>query len=213
MVLLPSTLVGNGVGLNARLTRYLQVVTCLGFYINLPIGGVSIGFLLLIHIPETLKVSTATTTSKPTLASVIASFDLLGFALFALLAIMLLLALEWGGTKFAWNSASIISLFCGAGVLLVVFLLWERYEGANAMVPFSILQVRIVGCSFVVITFFGGAMMIYSYYLPIYFQAVKSKTPSMSGVDILPGIVTQIFATLVSGVLRQLPSSFHRNIN
>jgi hypothetical protein len=165
-------------------------------------GGVAIGFLLLIHIPETLKASTATTTSKPTLASIITKFDLVGFAIFAPFAVMLLLALEWGGTKFEWSNATIIGLFCGAGLLMTVFLVWERRAGADAMVPFSILQVRIVWCSFLVITFFGGAMMIYSYYLPIYFQAVKGETPAMSGVDILPGIVTQIFATVVSGVLR-----------
>jgi len=208
---LPNTPVGDGVGPKPRSTLYLQAVMCLGFYINLPIGGVAIGFLLLIHIPETLKASTATTPSKSTLASVITQFDLVGFAIFAPFAVMLLLALEWGGTKFAWNSATIIGLFCGAGVLLIVFLVWERRAGADAMVPFSILRVRIVWCSFVVITFFGGAMMVYSYYLPIYFQAVRGKSPSVSGVDILPGIVTQMFATVVSGVLRQLPSTLHWN--
>lgn len=185
----------------------------LGFYINLPIGGIGVGFLLLIHIPETLKASTVTTTTKPTLASVITKFDLVGFAIFAPLAVMLLLAIEWGGTAFAWNSATVVSLFCGAGVLLIVFIFWERRAGADAMVPFSILRVRIVWCSFAVITCFGGAMMVYSYYLPIFFQAVKGNTPSVSGVNTLPGIVTQLFATVVSGVLRQLPSTFHREIN
>jgi len=185
----------------------------LGFYINLPIGGVAVGFLLLINIPETLKASTAKTTSKQTLASVITKFDLVGFTIFAPLAVMLLLAIEWGGTKLAWNSGTIIGLFCGSGVLLIVFLAWERRAGADAMIPFSILRVRIVWCSFAVITLFGGAMMVYSYYLPIYFQAVKGNTPSVSGVNTLPGIVTQLFATVMSGVLRQLPSAHHRNTN
>lgn len=173
-----------------------------GFYINLPIGCVAIGFLLLIRIPETLKSSTAKTSSRATVASIITKFDLVGFGIFAPLAVMLLLALEWGGTKLPWNSATILCLFCGAGILLIVFLVWENRAGTDAMIPFSILRVRIVWCSFAVITLFGGAMMIYSYYLPIYFQAVKGKTPSISGVDILPGIVTQLFATVLSGVLR-----------
>ncbi|TVY82122.1 Efflux pump mlcE [Lachnellula suecica] len=187
--------------LGGALTQYASWRWC--FYINLPIGGVAIGVLLLIDIPETLKLkaSTTMTTSKPTLASSITRFDLVGFAIFAPFAIMLLLALEWGGTKYAWNSATIIGLFCGAGALLIIFLVWERRAGSDAMFPFSILRVRIVWCSFGVITCFGGAMMIYSYYLPIYFQAVKGKSPFESGVDILPGIVAQLFATVVSGIL------------
>ncbi|KAL9065886.1 MAG: hypothetical protein Q9161_007939 [Pseudevernia consocians] len=41
--------------------------------------------------------------------------DLVGFSIFAPALIMLLLALQWGGTTFAWNSSQIIGLFCGAG--------------------------------------------------------------------------------------------------
>lgn len=124
--------------------------------------------------------------SKFTLAAIIRKFDLVGFTIFAPFAVILLLALEWGGTEFAWSSVTIIGLFCGAGVLSIVFVVWERRADADAMVPFSILRVRVVWCSFFVITLFGGAMMVYFYYLPVYFQAVKGETPSVSSINILP---------------------------
>ena len=131
--------------------------------------------------------------------------DVLGFALFAPCAIQFLLALEWGGTRYAWESATIIGLFCGAAGTFCVFLVWEYRRGDSAMIPFSMVRRRIVWCSCSVTFFFMGSMMITSYYMPIYFQAVRNATPTMSGVYILPGILSQILFAIVAGVLGMRP--------
>jgi hypothetical protein len=39
-----------------------------------------------------------------------------------------------------------------------------------------------------------------NYYLPIYFQAVRGATPTMSGVDLLPSILSQMIFAIVSGI-------------
>lgn len=44
-------------------------------------------------------------------------------------------------------------------------------------------------------------MLITNYYLPIYFQAVRHATPTMSGVYLLPAILSQIIFATVSGIL------------
>jgi nitrate/nitrite transporter NarK len=129
--------------------------------------------------------------------------DLLGFLLFVPWAIMLLLALQWGGTEHAWNSATIIGLFCGAGAMLVVFAAWEYHAGDNAMIPYSMVKIRVVWCSCLVITFFFGMQLTTSYYLPIYFQAVKGVSPSLSGVYVLPSILVMMLGAIIGGILRK----------
>jgi hypothetical protein len=78
------------------------------------------------------------------LSTIVESLDLLGFSMFAPAAIMFFLALQYGGNQYTWNSATVICLFCGAGITFIVFLYWEYYKGNAAMIPFSILQKRIV---------------------------------------------------------------------
>ena len=127
--------------------------------------------------------------------------DLIGFAIFAPSAIQLLLALQYGGVTFPWNSAKIIGLFCGAGGTFIVFLAWDYYKGDAAMIPFSMARKTTVWASCLTYGFFMGQIFCVSYYLPIYFQGVKGATPTLSGVYILPSVLTHVIFALTSGVL------------
>jgi len=102
------------------------------FYVNLPIGGLSAAFILLIRIPDRVN----RTASRPPLGKVLAQLDLFGFVLFAPFAVMLLLALQWGGINYTWNSPTIIGLFCGSAGMFVVFGAWEIiFAKREAMIP------------------------------------------------------------------------------
>lgn len=175
-----------------------------GFYINLPIGAVSAILLMLIQIPEHLVQTGTHESKKATLLSTLHKLDLLGFVLFAPAAIQFLLALEWGGVRYAWGSAMVIGLFCGAAGTFAVFLAWEYYKGDDAMIPFSMLKQRVVWSSCLTVGFFFGSMLVLTYYLPIYFQAVKGVSPSKSGVYVLPGILSQLMMAVTSGILGEL---------
>jgi hypothetical protein len=174
-----------------------------GFYINLPIGAVSSILLLVIKIPERNE---KTRNKEATILSTLSKLDLVGFCLFAPFSVQFLLALEWGGTKYLWKSATIIGLFCGAGVTFLVFAAWEYHHGDEAMIPYSMLRKRVVWCSCLVIGFFFGGLLIHSYYLPIYFQAVKGVSPALSGVYVLPAILSQMMMAVISGVLGEFSS-------
>jgi len=180
----------------------------LGFYINLPVGAVTCVFLLSIKIPDrTIK----NNTNKPTVLATLSKLDLTGFCIFAPFAVMFLMALQWGGTEYPWNSATIIGLFCGAGGTLVVFAAWEYRAGDGAMIPFSMIRNRVVWSSCLVIGFFFGSLLVFTYYLPIYFQAVKGVSPALSGVYILPGILSQMLMAIVSGVLGKFSFFIYRH--
>ncbi|KAH8684457.1 major facilitator superfamily domain-containing protein [Tricladium varicosporioides] len=181
--------------IGGALTQYTTWRWC--FWINLPPGGVVIAILMLIHIPD----RTQAKKKKMTLLETLHSLDLPGFALFAPTSIMLLLALQWGGSTYAWNSATIIGLFCGSGGMLVPLLWWEYRQGDNAMIPWSMIKQRIVYSSCLMMFFFFASQMINAYYLAIYFQSVRGDSPTMSGVSILPGILSQMMFAPLSGVL------------
>lgn len=127
--------------------------------------------------------------------------DLIGFALFAPAAIMLLLALQYGGNEYAWNSSQVIGLFVGAGATFIVFVLWENYKGDRAMIPPNIIKRRVVWSSCLMFGFLMSLLYIVTYYLPIYFQAAKGISPMMSGVYLLPTIIAQLIAAGLSGFL------------
>ncbi|KAJ6144420.1 hypothetical protein N7470_008315 [Penicillium chermesinum] len=142
---------------------------------------------------------------KPSISMVIDTvlhkLDLIGFALFAPAAIQLLLALEYGQSSYPWGSATVIGLFCGAAGTFGVFLLWEWRQGDLAMIPLRMVAKRTVWSSCLVMMCLFAVMLGSSYYLPVYFQAVKNDSPLISGVSLLPSILSQLSLAVISGNL------------
>ncbi|KAK2059573.1 major facilitator superfamily transporter [Colletotrichum caudatum] len=174
-------------------TQYVNWRWC--FYINLPIGGVVAVLLLLIHIPSKI-------TNPLPLLQVPRHLDLPGFVLFAPAAVMFLLALQFGGNDYPWDSSVVIGLFVGAGVAAALFVYWEHRLGDDeAMIPLDLFKSRIIwtSCAFGAASF--SVTITSSYYLPLYFQSVKGATPFEGGRDFLPTILSQLVFAVVSGAL------------
>lgn len=117
---------------------------------------------------------------------------------------MLIFAIEWGGTMYAWNSPTIIGLFVGCGTTFLVFVAWEHHVGAGAMIPLSIIRRRVIWNSCLYMLFFIGSALTAIFYLPLYFQTVRHASPTMSGVDLLPSIITTSLFSIVAGGLSML---------
>ncbi|KAH8799833.1 major facilitator superfamily-domain-containing protein [Xylogone sp. PMI_703] len=181
--------------IGGALTQYTTWRWC--FYINLPPGGLVALAIALAPIPDRRTKSQI----KHGLHEILKSFDLPGFALFAGAAIMFLLAIEWGGNTYSWNSSTVIGLFCGSGVTLIVFIFWEAKRGDAAMIPLSIVKQRIVWSSCVNYFFFNANLLVTPFYMAIYFQAVRGVSPTLSGVYLLPAVISQVILAMVSGVL------------
>lgn len=166
-----------------------------GFYLNLPLGAVVALPILLLHIPNEVVKQPALTI----LRRLYHYLDLVGFALFAPAVIMLLLDLQLSGEKWAWNSSQAIGLFCGSGVTFIIWLIWNIHAGENALLPPHIIRRRVVWVSGLNYTFMVSTLFAASYFLPIYFQAVKGVSALVSGVRLLPTILPQMVAAIVSG--------------
>lgn len=59
----------------------------------------------------------------------ILQLDLLGAALVIPAIVCLLLALQWGGATYPWNSSRVIGLFVGAVILGILFVIVQLKEG------------------------------------------------------------------------------------
>lgn len=114
------------------------------FYINLPIGGVTILCLLLFFkTPVRAKSSHGAPARE-----IFASFDPIGLILMFSGILCFFLAVQWGGVSKPWNSADEIGLLVGCVLLLALFTVNEWYQGDRALLVFRVLRNRSIGaCS------------------------------------------------------------------
>lgn len=178
-----SSVLGPQIGTWISETAWLGWRWC--FYINLPFGIIS--FLVLMF---SLKESRSETKPK---------VDYLGTLLLILSTVSLLLALEWGGKDYPWNSSEIIGLFLFSGICIASFLFVES-RAKEPVLPLGIFKNKIVsGTSFVV--FCQGAIMFSAItYLPILSVAVMGNANSNSVLTPLmfPIMIGAILGGIVS---------------
>lgn len=119
---------------------------------------------------------------------------------------MLLLALTWGGGTYSWNSSIIIGLFTGSGVTFIIFVLWQRHMKDDALVPPRLFTVHrnvwlLCLSSFLV----NGPFQLIIYWLPIWFQAILRVSPTQSGINYFPTVVSDVLASFIgSGIVMKL---------
>ncbi|KAL3459735.1 MFS general substrate transporter [Aspergillus heterothallicus] len=163
------------------------------FYINLPIGGVVIVILgVFLQVPPL-------TQSESDRKPLIQHMDPLGAVTFLPAIVCLLLALQWGGTTYPWSDARIIVLFVLAGLLLVIFIGIQLKLQENAMVPPRVIRMPPIAYSSVFMIVFSGAYFTIVYYLPIWFQAIKSASAVDSGIMCLPMMLSMVLFSFITG--------------
>lgn len=109
-----------------------------------------------------------------TWAQRISQLDLIGHILFVLSLTCLLIALNWAGYKYAWNSPIVISLFCTIGVLLGLFAMEQCCKGDAAALPRRTLLNRPVLAEVTYTFCCNSASMVIEYHLPAYYQKCMS---------------------------------------
>ncbi|TVY83009.1 Efflux pump aflT [Lachnellula suecica] len=164
------------------------------FYINLPIGGVVVATLLLI-------LQTPPSKNTDTLKQQLMKLDPLGTMVFLPAIVCLLLALQWGGTTYAWFNARIIVLFILAAILLGIFVLIQFKSGDNATVPIRIINQRSILAAAYFSLLSPGAMMVIVYFLPLWFQAIKGVSAVSSGIDTLPLVLSLVVGSILAGFI------------
>ncbi|KAJ0416240.1 MFS general substrate transporter [Aspergillus carlsbadensis] len=170
------------------------------FLINLPTGAITIITLVLFFHPPKTQPNTSASAPRSLLQK-LNSLDLPGCAIFVPSILMAFLALQWGGSEYAWSSATVIGLFIGFGLSIALFIAWEIHRGDTAMIPFRLLKARSITLSICFAFLVMGGYIVPVYYLPEWFQIVRGASPMRSGVMLLPSVLTQVLGAMVSGVL------------
>jgi len=130
------------------------------FYINLPLGAFTLIFIILFYKP-TLRAQKVETSWKGKLEQI----DLFGTLIFLPAVVCLLLALQWGGSTYAWGSARIIVLLVLTVVLGAIFVAIQFWKKDNATVPPRIIKQRNMLSGVWFVFFLGAAFFIFIYYL------------------------------------------------
>ena len=129
----------------------------------------------------------------------IVQFDPYGTVVFIPGIICLLLALQWGGSKYEWGNWRIILLLVFFGVLISLFIVVQCWKKDNATVPPRILKQRSMACVSWFAIMLGGSFFVFVYYLPIWFQAIKGVSATKSGIMNLPMILGLVVMSIASG--------------
>jgi membrane protein YdbS with pleckstrin-like domain len=90
---------------------------------------------------------------EATLKEKILQMDFLGTAIVLAASICYLLAMGWGGITKPWNSGSVIAALVVFGILAILFVLNEWWQGERAQLGFSKLSQRTLAgvCVFTVL--------------------------------------------------------------
>ncbi len=139
-------------------------------------------------------------TPKTPLLAGLKTIDWLGSILIVGGTVMFLLGLEYGGVSYPWGSATVICLLVFGVVTIGLFFLNEWKLAAYPVMPLRLFSRRSNVAALLVCFCHGTVFISGAYFLPLYFQAVFSATPILSGVYLFPFIITLSFASMTVGI-------------
>lgn len=169
-----------------------------GFYINLPIAAV-FAPAYLFTLPSINPLPDTSFTKKLRLQ------DWVGIVVFLAGCTCFSMAINFGGTVFAWNSGSEIALLVMTGVLLIAFIIVTIYHPGvpadHKLLPVGFMRSADLITLPVQGAIVAGVMFTAIYYTPLLFQFTKGDGPLEGGVRILPLICSLVFFALVNAFL------------
>ena len=159
------------------------------FYINLPFGAITALFIILFF-----KTPGNRGKTQATFKQQLQQLDLEGTMLFLPAIICLLLALQWGGSKYPWNEARIIVLFVLFGLLISGFVAVQIWKQEKATVPPRIAKNRSVWAS----AWFGASLGA-SFFIMVYYVSFVQSRPPPLRTPTIPRYMASIYISYVRG--------------
>ena len=155
------------------------------FYVNLPLGLAALaGLHLRLPAPDVEKPSTR--------------LDLGGAALLAAGTSALMLACIWGGSRYAWGSATIVVL-TAAAVLLTGALVARERRVADPVVPLDLLRTRTVAVAAIALFLTTAALFAVTVFVPLYLQTTTGASPTEAGLLLVPMMLGITLSTNLAG--------------
>ena len=157
------------------------------FWINLPLGAIALAMTsrALRRLPRH---------DRPH------RLDILGVTFMVGASVVLLLALDWGGTHYPWLSWQIGFLFAASAVLWVLFAI-RLLTAREPFIPLAILRGRITSIITCAAFFSIGSIIGITIFTPLYCQLVLGASASISGVALIAFMGGATLGSLLAGRL------------
>ncbi len=163
------------------------------FYVNLPVGGATVlAMLLFFHPVENKKAHRG-------LKERLMDLDLVGNAVLLVASTFSFFALEFVTEGYSWTSTPVFALGLSGLVIGAFFPAWLKIRGDKALLPPRIVLQRTVAASCGMSFMIYGALINLTYFLPIWFQAIRGVTALQSGIDMIPYFIVNAAFSLLAG--------------
>ncbi|MDF2669473.1 MAG: yusP2 [Paenibacillus sp.] len=129
-----------------------------------------------------------------------AAIDYWGSIFLTLTMVPMLLAFSWAGSKYAWGSGQIISLFISAAAALLLFIAVER-KVQNPVLPLSLFRNSIFTISNMSGFMMGAGMFGAIMYMPFFVQGVMGTSATHSGFITMPMTLSLVVGSALGGQL------------
>ena len=138
---------------------------------------------------------------KLNLKETLLKIDWLGLVFGTAAVILLLIPISSGGQPGTpWDSPEIIAMFVVGGVCLVAFILAEWKFATLPMMPLDMFKKASVAAMLAQSFLLGAAYYGILYFLPLYFQNVRGKTPLVAAALQLPLVGAQSTLSTLGGL-------------
>lgn len=156
------------------------------FYVNLPIGAVS-----LVLLQRFLHVHTERQARR---------IDWLGAALLVTSVSSMLLVTVWGGREYDWASPTILGL-AGVATVLGGLFVWQESRAPEPLLPLRLFRDEVIRVAAALSFLLGAAMFGGMVFLPLFLQVVTGASPTRSGLLLLPMMGGVLVGSTMSGQL------------
>jgi EmrB/QacA subfamily drug resistance transporter len=156
------------------------------FYLNLPVGLVAL-FMVISKMPKLSHAAKG-------------SIDYLGAVLIAAACVPLLLALTFGGQKYAWDSPAVLGLLAMFVICTILFVIVEK-RVKDPIIHMELFSNKVFAWANTAGFFSSMSFLSVVAFLPLFMQLGQGVQATTSGLSTLPLMLGLIVAATISGRL------------
>lgn len=158
-----------------------------GLWMNIPLGILAIvSAIFFLKLPKHPRVQ--------------GRVDIAGMALLGITSTLLVLVSTWGGTKYSWNSPTILGM-AAATVLCAVTFVWVEHKAEHPIMSLHLFKDRNFNLTTAAALITGIAMFGTLAYLPTYLQMVTGANATQAGLLMIPMMAGLLVTSIGSGQL------------
>src|SRR4029077_3539336 len=155
------------------------------FWINVPLGLIALGM-------------TSSVLRRVPFRPRKRKLDIVGALLMISAAVLLLLALSWGGRRFEWISFELGALLLASAILWGLFA-WRLMATPEPFLPLTVLGNPVVRCATLAGACNMGTLVGMTIFVPLYFEVVLHLSASQSGMALIPLMAATVTFSTITG--------------